>query len=110
MLKMDENRRSFSKMYKVTFQTLFRPQNRSWNILEGESKRLREGIHVEQAGRNFVDVAPDDLPYARVQQLGGKAGRGGAATIPARPYLVLQQKDETEIEEIIVDFILGGNR
>jgi phage gpG-like protein len=25
--------------------------------------------------------------YARIQELGGKAGRGGSVTLPARPYL-----------------------
>jgi len=74
-------------------------------ILEGESGRLREGIHIEAVGKNYVDVAPDDLPYARIQHLGGEAGRG--ATIPARPYLVLQGGDAGRIEEIITDYIMG---
>ncbi|MFZ5760948.1 MAG: phage virion morphogenesis protein [Thermodesulfobacteriota bacterium] len=76
-------------------------------ILEGETGRLREGIHVEEVGKNFVDVAPDALPYARIQQLGGEAGKG--ATIPARPYLVLQGSDAGRIEEIITDYIMGDN-
>ena len=45
-------------------------------ILEGESKRLREGIHVEDTGRNYVDVAPDDLPSPGTFLRGGKAIRG----------------------------------
>lgn len=27
------------------------------------------------------------MPYARIQELGGQAGRNGSATLPARPYL-----------------------
>lgn len=77
-------------------------------ILEGETKRLREGIHVETVGNKFVDVAPDDLPYARIQHLGGKAGRGGAVTLPARPYMVLQSRDADRIAEIVADHIVGG--
>ena len=76
-------------------------------ILEGESGRLREGIHVEDSGKNFVIVAPDDLVYARIHQLGGQAGRNLAATIPARPYLVLQPGDEEHIEGLITDFVMG---
>jgi len=74
-------------------------------ILEGETGRLREGIHVEEVGKNFVDVAPDDLPYPRIQQLGGIAGRG--VTIPAREYMVLQDSDAGRIEEIITDYLMG---
>lgn len=73
-------------------------------ILEGETGRLREGIHVEDVGKNFVDVAPDALPYARIQHLGGEAGRG--ATIPARPYLMLQERDAGRIEEIVTDYLM----
>lgn len=80
-------------------------KNPSFKILEGESKRLREGIHVESFGHNFVDVAPDDLPYARIQHLGGEAGRG--VVIPARPYLVVQESDHDRIGEIVADYILG---
>lgn len=77
-------------------------------ILEGETGRLREGIHVDEVGKDFVDVAPDDLPYARIQHLGGEAGRNKASIIPARPYLVLLQgNDIGRVEEIITDYIMG---
>jgi phage virion morphogenesis protein len=81
-------------------------KNSALRILEGESGRLREGIHVDEVGKDFVDVAPDYLPYARIQQLGGVAGKG--ATIPARPYLVLQNSDADRIEEIITDYLMGA--
>jgi len=76
-------------------------------ILAGQTGRLREGIHVEATGKDFVDVAPDKLPYARIHHLGGEAGRDGKVTIPARPYLVVQNEDAGRIETLIADYILG---
>jgi len=35
--------------------------------------------------------------YARIQQLGGKAGRGHKVEIPARPFLKLTPEDEEKI-------------
>jgi len=42
-------------------------------------------------------VVGSNLPYARIQQLGGKAGRGHKSEIPARPYLKLTEEDEEKI-------------
>lgn len=39
-----------------------------------------------QASREKA-VVGTNWPYARIHQLGGKAGRGGKVTIPVRPYL-----------------------
>lgn len=75
-------------------------------ILEGDSHRLREGIHIQEVGSDYVDIAPDDLPYARIQQLGGDTGFGHQAHIPARPYLVIQTGDNDRIRDIITDYIL----
>lgn len=74
-------------------------------ILEGDSHRLREGIHIQEVGADYVDVGPDDLPYARIQQLGGEAGHGHLALIPARPYLALVDEDADRIREIIADYL-----
>jgi phage virion morphogenesis protein len=44
--------------------------------------------------------------YARIQQLGGEAGRIGArVTIPARPYLGISNDDEREIGAIVQDHL-----
>jgi phage gpG-like protein len=41
-------------------------------------------------------------PYAASHEFGGKAGRGGSSTIPARPYLNPAVKDsETAIFQIL---------
>lgn len=37
-----------------------------------------------------------NLRYARIHQLGGKAGRGRKVTIPARPYLGLTQRHKEQ--------------
>lgn len=75
-------------------------------ILEGDSHRLREGIHIQEVGSNYVDIAPDGLPYARIQQLGGDTGPGHQTHIPARSYLVTQAGDNDRIRDIITDYIL----
>lgn len=43
--------------------------------------------------------------YARIHQLGGKAGRGRKVSIPARPYLGLSPAGEKEILEILSDHV-----
>lgn len=44
--------------------------------------------------------------YARIHQLGGQAGPGLSVTIPARPYLLFQNEDLVEGEELIRRYIL----
>lgn len=43
--------------------------------------------------------------YARIQQLGGQAGRGLKVTIPARPYLGVSSDDQREIKAILADHL-----
>lgn len=51
--------------------------------------------------------------YARIHQLGGTAGRGGSAYLPARPYLGMSDADADAIEEIIArdasEALFGGD-
>jgi len=49
----------------------------------------------------IVGVQPAAKDYAAIHQFGGKAGRGRKVNIPARPYMILQQEDLTEIEELV---------
>jgi phage virion morphogenesis protein len=44
---------------------------------------------------------------AAIHQLGGKAGRGGAATIPARPFLGIDAGDEREIGRLLMKHLEG---
>ncbi|MBF0423988.1 MAG: phage virion morphogenesis protein [Magnetococcales bacterium] len=68
-----------------------------------ESSRLRNSIHYD-AGPNEVRVGTDVI-YAAIHQLGGQAGRGYRATIPARPYLGISDDDQVRITEILQDYL-----
>jgi len=53
-----------------------------------------EGSVHSQADQNSVTVgAGGHIPYAAIHQFGGQAGRGRKVTIPARPYLALNEGD-----------------
>lgn len=45
--------------------------------------------------------------YAAIHHFGGQAGRGRKVTIPARPYMLLQDEDWREINDVLKDFILN---
>lgn len=61
------------------------------------------------AGHNYVDVGTN-VVYGAIHQLSGKAGRGLAATIPARPFLGVSPSAKPEIVAILKDHLLGGAR
>ena len=67
------------------------------------NRRASRGHHHGLAGsitRHYdatSAVVGSNLPYARIQQLGGKAGRGHKSEIPARPFLKLTEEDEEKI-------------
>jgi len=46
-----------------------------------------------------------DVPYAAVQQHGGRAGRSGSAVIPARPFLVFQDEDVAGLKVMLADYL-----
>jgi phage virion morphogenesis protein len=46
--------------------------------------------------------------YAAIHQFGGKAGRGLKVTIPARPFLMVQNEDWSEIRAALSDYIANG--
>ena len=54
-------------------------------ILRGPNAVLQRSIRITSVTNSEV-VAGTDRPYAAIHQLGGRAGRGGAAIIPPRPY------------------------
>lgn len=47
-----------------------------------------------------------NLPYAAIHQFGGQAGPGRKVTIPARPYLVVQDEDIEDIIDTLTDYLL----
>jgi len=65
-----------------------------------ESGRLMNSI-AAQASAAEVAVGTN-VVYGAIHQLGGKAGRGRKVTIPARPFLAIQEEDSVEIAEILV--------
>ncbi len=48
--------------------------------------------------------------YARIHHYGGKAGKGRKVTIPARPYLMIQDEDWAEMRAALNDYIFRGTK
>lgn len=95
------------------------PEGHTW---EPSGRAWAEGVDDGGFGKTLVDTArlrnsidyaaaPDALAvgsnvvYARVHQLGGKAGRGRKVTIPARPYLGVSKADMEEVQSILAEFL-----
>lgn len=73
------------------------------------AKKLRDKGHLYQSlnyasGRLKAEVGTNRV-YARIHQLGGKAGRGRKVTIPARPYLGVSSEDRRLIGEILTEHL-----
>ena len=94
------------------------PDGKSWlksarALAEGgltltDSGRLRGSIaYVVTDGGRTVEVG-SNVVYAAIHQLGGRAGRGRRATIPARPYLGIDEHDRTNILHIISRALEGA--
>lgn len=66
-----------------------------------ETSRLRDSI-AYRAERRRVRIGTN-VVYAAIHQLGGTAGRG--AKIPARPFLGVNSRDLTELEDIMKDYL-----
>jgi phage virion morphogenesis protein len=64
---------------------------------------LRDTIRYK-ASRSDVVIGSNEV-YAAIHQLGGQAGRGRKATIPARPFLGISPQDQEEILRILGDYI-----
>lgn len=76
-------------------------------IGKGHAGGLMGSIHYE-AESNAVMVGTNKI-YGAIHQFSGQAGRGHKVTIPARPYLMVQDKDWTEITEQLEEYILIGD-
>lgn len=69
----------------------------------GKTKILIRSGHLRQSRQPFrrgnTSGVGSNLAYAAIHQMGGKTGRGHKVTIPARPYLGLDQysKDKLRI-------------
>jgi phage virion morphogenesis protein len=64
---------------------------------------LRRSMTVD-ADSKSVRVGTNVI-YAGIHQFGGKAGRGRKVNIPARPFLVISDADQSRIEKIAEDYL-----
>lgn len=71
-----------------------------------DTARLQNSIHP----RAYKDraVVGTNVVYAAIHQFGGKAGRGKKVTIPARPFLMVQEEDWAMIKHVIGTYLVGG--
>lgn len=70
-----------------------------------DTTRLRRSIAYRAAARSLKIFT--NVEYAAIHQFGGAAGRGHAAHIPARPYLVFQPGDLSYFEQRLAQFVAG---
>ena len=89
-------KRDRTPLGRIKTSALRREANRKILVQRGN---LKNSINFK-AGRTTVAVG-SNLKYARIHQLGGKAGRGRKVTIPARPYLGISEGDAQEIARLI---------
>src|SRR6478672_1468068 len=89
---------------KLAVSTLKRKQKKAKipKILQQDGD-LRKSI-VYKASNSQVEIG-SNRKYARIHQLGGRAGRGHKVIIPARPYLGVDAVDSAEIQAIVEDFL-----
>lgn len=72
-------------------------------ILTGKTKELRTATHYEARPGRVTIV--NDKPYAGIHNFGGRAGQGGAAKIPARPFVAPSEKADERIEELVTNYL-----
>ncbi len=67
--------------------------------------RLMKSVNY-QASKSGVRVG-SNVVYAAIHQFGGQAGRGRKVSIPARPYLVIQDTDMQRIKDNLNKYLAG---
>lgn len=65
---------------------------------------------IDYASTSSMVMVGSNVPYAKIHQLGGKAGRGHKVTIPARPYLGVSTADMEEVKATMADFLADAFR
>lgn len=88
-------------------QELKRTRKRLGNVKILQDKGFLKSSVRAEIGGNTLRVGPSGPAaiYAAIHQFGGQAGRGKKVKIPARPYLVVQDEDLTELQALIRDHI-----
>lgn len=92
------------------------PQGKKWPV--SHRAKQEDGVTLTDTARlqRSIDYATtndkvmvgSNVAYARIHQLGGKAGRGRKVTIPDRPYLGVSNADRAEIRATLADFLAGA--
>lgn len=67
--------------------------------------RLRKSI--DYAATASMVMVGSNVVYARIHQMGGKAGKGHHVSLPARPYLGVSKEDREEVMAVIAEFLAG---
>lgn len=89
------------------------PDGKEWvasqRAVDENGKTLQDTRHL------FKSIVTEAEPFAArigtarvdsaIHQFGGKAGRGGAVELPARPYLGVNRDDAAELEDVVLDHI-----
>ncbi|MGQ0287127.1 phage virion morphogenesis protein [Pasteurellaceae bacterium 22721_9_1] len=99
---------TLKKIHTERFKLEVDPDGKKWQPLapktlvakakRGKSRKIlrQDGNLADRLAYNFDDRGVEfgsEMPYARLHQFGGKAGRGHKVTIPARPWLGVNQQD-----------------
>jgi len=93
-----------------------------WQALSPETLKTKKGTAILRgqgmAGglmgsvnyKPFSDkvVISANKIYAAIHHFGGKAGRGRKVTIPARPFMMVQDEDWVEMKAALGDYIIRG--
>lgn len=82
-----------------------RPESGDFGKTLVDTARLRNSI--DYAVTSHSVMVGSNVAYARIHQLGGKAGKGMQTTIPARPYLGVNDTDVEEVKGILADWLAG---
>lgn len=75
--------------------------------LSKSSAGLASSIRVnvtQDNGKINIEIG-SNKPYAAIHNFGGVTGRNHKTTLPARPFLVLQDEDIEEIQYIISEYL-----
>lgn len=66
-------------------------------------KRNLKDIHMQIVG---VDaLVGTDQPYGAIHQFGGEAGRNKSVTLPARPFLGINEQNTRDINSEVADYM-----
>jgi|CXWL01.1.fsa_nt_gi phage virion morphogenesis protein len=88
-------------------KALKRAQQRLANVMILQDSGVLKNSQRAEVSNNTLRVGPTGPAaiYGRIHQFGGKTGRGKKITIPARPFLVVQDEDLTELKDLVSDHI-----